>query len=359
MNSRERVLTSLEGKIPDKIPYFEIRIDNKIIHEYGGPQYTYFDFIEELDLDGVVVFPDYDKPGAGWAGWKDSQPGEEDTLIDKWGTVRKKGISEYYADAGDEFAPIKSMEDLKTYSPPSLTEENFEPLATAVKRFKGKKAIILRARDVWSRPRSLLGYERMLVSTIDNKDLLKKTIDICNTFNKRAASIAADLGADAIITTDDIADNRSLLISPDSYREIFLPVLEEYISFCHELGLKFIKHSDGNIMAILEDFINVGIDCINPIEPYAGMELPFIKEKYGEKIAIMGNVDCRNILPKGDHQEIEQEVKRAIEEGGPAGFILSSSNSIHKEIHLSNYMTMIKTWQRYRTVKATNAVNGN
>lgn len=348
MNSREAIVTALSNGQPDYVPYTEMRVDNAVLRECGGKDYKIFDFVEDFGLDGVPVWPDYEKPGAGWAGWKNGS-GKQERLVDQWGVLRARGEGEHYSDLGGSSAPVETLDDLLSLEIPDLKTSDFQPLIEAVNRFKGEKAIILRARDVWSRPRALLGYEHFLKSMYKDKEMVKKAIEISVEFNKQTAKFAADLGADVFWTGDDIADNRGLLISPELFRELFIPKLKELVQYCHELGLYYIKHTDGYIMDIIEDFIDLGIDCINPIEPYAGMDLPKIKAQFGDRITLMGNVDCRFTLPEGGTREIQTETIRALCEGEDGGgFILQSSNTIHQGIPFENYQVMIETWKKMR-----------
>jgi len=95
--------------------------------------------------------------------------------------------------------------------------------------------------------------------------------------------------------------------------------------------------------------IDSGIDCLDPIDPVAGMNLGEIKRKYGERICIKGNVDCANTLTLHGVEETIGETKKCIETAGPGGgYILSSSNTIHASVKPENYTAMLDTWKKYR-----------
>jgi len=338
MNSRERVFAVLEKKVPDYIPHFEFEIDKKVIHAFGGPNYTYADFVEEVGLDAIMVSLDYKMRKV-----------DERTFKDEWGIIRKVGMEDYPVALGGEHACIKTMKDLEAYTPPNLeAPHRFKSLKQVVERFKGEKAIIVRLHDVWSIPRDLHGYEELLIDTALNKEIIQKLINLSVNYNKRAAEIAVRIGAEIVVTTDDIAGNDGLFVSPSTWKELFWPKFKELFAYYKNLGLYTIKHTDGNIMSIMDELVEV-VDCVNPIDPTAGMNLKKVKERYGRKIAIMGNVDCRKVLVEGTPSEIAAEVKRCICEGGPGGgYILSSSNSIHGGIPLQNYLEMLKIWRKYR-----------
>jgi uroporphyrinogen decarboxylase len=339
LNSRERMVAALQGKQPDCVPYFEAAIDSSIIKEFGGKDFTFADFVETLDLDGILATIDFDFKSIG-----------NNAIEDEWGIIRKFGEGgDYPVAAGGVYARIKTSKDLKTYRAPDLEKRGrFKTLKQIVDRFKERKLVVIKLHDVWSIPRDLLGYERLLISVINNRELVYDVIRLSVDYHKRAAEMAAEIGADAIMTTDDIAGNKRLIVSPETWTDVFWPSFKELFEYFKSLGLYTIKHSDGNIMSIMDKLASC-VDCINPIDQMAGMRLKEVKEKYGSSVAIMGNVDCVHILVDGGREESAEEVKRWIREGGgQGGYILSSSNSIHSGIPLANYLVMLDTWKRMR-----------
>jgi uroporphyrinogen decarboxylase len=109
-----------------------------------------------------------------------------------------------------------------------------------------------------------------------------------------------------------------------------------------------IKHTDGDLWPIIDMIIDSGISCLDPIDPQAGMDLTEVKEKYGDRVALKGNVDCAQTLSYGTVEEVIAETKEVIRKGGPGGgFILSSSNSIHASVKPENYMAMLDTLREY------------
>jgi uroporphyrinogen decarboxylase len=94
--------------------------------------------------------------------------------------------------------------------------------------------------------------------------------------------------------------------------------------------------------------IDSGISCLDPIDPQAGMDLTEVKNKYSDRIALKGNVDCAQTLSYATADEVIEETKQVIRKGGPGGgFILSSSNSIHASVRPENYMAMLDTLKKY------------
>jgi uroporphyrinogen decarboxylase len=114
------------------------------------------------------------------------------------------------------------------------------------------------------------------------------------------------------------------------------------------LGLYVIKHTDGNLWPIMDMIVDSGIDCLDPIDPVAGMDLAEVKAKYGSRIALKGNVDCANLMTFGAPEETVDATKETLRKGMPGGgFILSSSNSIHSGVKPENYIAMLRTLREY------------
>jgi uroporphyrinogen decarboxylase len=94
--------------------------------------------------------------------------------------------------------------------------------------------------------------------------------------------------------------------------------------------------------------VDTGLDCLHPIDPLAGMSLAKVKAEYGNRICIMGNVNCAGNLVHGSRQDVIDEVKRCIDVAAPGeGYILSSSNSIPNSVKPENYVAMVEAVKEY------------
>jgi len=333
MNSEERVLNALQRKEIDRIPTFEWSIDKKVIEEIC-PDCTIDDFIYKMDLDAIVVELDYKK--------EEIAPG---VFKDEWGNLIK--FSEEFHALSE--GCIKTYKDFKRWDPPEpIALHRFNPFEEAKKRHGGKKALVIHLNDVFSIPRNLLGYGNLFISIASEPRMVKEIVDISAEFNLALAKEAVKRGAKIVFTGDDYAYDKGLLISPKSFDEIFYPGFVKVIQGFKELGLLVIKHTDGYIWPIIEKLIESGIDCLDPIEPTSGMYIPEVKKKYGNKIAIKGNVDCSETLTFGSIDRVVEETKQCIRDGGPGyGYLLSSSNSIHSGVKPENYIAMLETLHEF------------
>jgi uroporphyrinogen decarboxylase len=170
---------------------------------------------------------------------------------------------------------------------------------------------------------------------------------------KLAALAKQRFGANIVATTDDVANATGLLMRPETYFEIIAPAFKQAFQGYRELGYLCIKHCDGNIDAVIDFWIECGIDCLDPIDPGAGYTMAAMKQKYGDKICLKGNVDCTGALCDGTPEEVAKEVRQCIEAGSSrGGLILSSSNTIHRGVKPENYQAMLQALREFGTFAA-------
>jgi uroporphyrinogen decarboxylase len=330
LTSLSRVLTALGRGRPDRVPTFEWEIDEAVIQALL-PGADLFDFVAWAELDAIAVFPDERKRYLNTS-----------TYLDEWGVTKVK-TAEVYPIAVD--APIKDPANLRELVvPDACADWHFETLARAVERFKGVKAIIFQSRDAFSIPRYLRGMENLMTDFVLQPELLRALVEIAVAYNSALGTRAIEHGADAIFLSDDYADNRGPMMSPRHFRTFLLPGLRQVVAAVHAAGAPVIKHTDGNIRPILEDLVAAGVDCLDPLDPLGGMDLAEVKQAYGHRICLKGNVDIGGALSLGTPEEVRRETQARLAAGMPGGgYILSTSNSVMASVRPQNYMAMLET----------------
>jgi uroporphyrinogen decarboxylase len=285
--------------------------------------------------DAIIVDPIYKKERVGENRWRS-----------EWGYITQDTPEEH----GIEVAsPIKTMADFERYTPPDPhAPGRFDAIETAVEKYKGDKAVIVHLNDVFSLPRYLMGMEDLLMAIAIQPELVKALVEMSVQINLELAKEVASRGAKIVYTGDDIAYNKGLLMSPKHFRELLYPGFYRVVQGFKDLGLYVIKHTDGNLWSIMDLLVDAGIDCLDPIDPLAGMDLGEVKAKYGDRIALKGNVDCADLMTFGTPEEVVEATKVALRQGMPGGgYILSSSNSIHSAVKPENYAAMLHTLHEY------------
>jgi len=341
MNSYERVVAALERRLPDRVPYIESVIDQHVM-EALLPGRDYFQFNEWLGMDSV---------GQNRSSWSRDNveyvDKERGFFRDKWGVIRAFGPESTPAPVE---GPIKRPEDLKTYTPPDPEADDvLGAIPEIVARYKGKKIITALGRDAFFNPAFLRGMGQFLIDMIENPALVHELIELTLAHDIRAMQRVVKAGVDVVIFGDDYADKNSTLMSPRHFKEFILPGLKRSVDAAHEAGAYVVKHTDGNIMPILDMIVDTGIDGLNPIEPAAGMDIGLLKQRYGRRIALIGNIDCGYLLSQALPDEVRRVTRETMKVAMPGGgYCLSSSNSIHSSVKPENFMAMIETWRECR-----------
>lgn len=333
MTGRERIIAALNRKIPDRVPTMEWILHPEVMKNMNGAE-SDIEFAVRAGLDGIAVSLDYTKEII-----------DERHYKDEWGVTRVS-YDDYPNPVGN---PIKTMADLeKLVIPDPDAEYRFNRIKNALERVGNEIAVVARVKDVISQPRDLMGFEDFLMAFYLDPELIEALMKICVEHSTRIAENLVDIGVEAIVIGDDIANNTGLLMSPAMYKEQVYPYFRELVGNFKKLGLLVIKHSDGDLRAILPELVDSGIDCLDPIDPLGNMDMTYMKKTYGSRIALKGNVDCVSTLVDKSPDQVKKETIQCILEGSiGGGHIISSSNSIHRGISPVNYQVFLDTVKEY------------
>jgi uroporphyrinogen decarboxylase len=337
LNSVERVFTALRGEQPDRVPVLEWFVHPRVYRDIV-PGANWPDFVEAVGLDAIASLFLYE-------GSFLETPLDEKTVINEWGVTL--GITDEHKAPID--GPIKSLKDARAYTPPDpAAPHRLGCLPEYVERFKGRKAVIWcqRAEFMWAA--DLLCLDNLLISFLDQPQLAHEVLEMISDFAVALARRAVRAGADVVMLGDDYAYNSGPMMSPAVFKEFIQPRLTKVVRAVHEAGAFCVKHSDGNLWPILDMIVESGVDAINPLEPVAGMDIAKVKQRYGQRVCLIGNIDCGELLSSAPVEEVVRKVQETISIAAPdGGYILSSSNTIHSSVKPENYRAMIEAVHRY------------
>ena len=151
---------------------------------------------------------------------------------------------------------------------------------------------------------------------------------------------------DGFVIWGDVAYKKSLFFSPDYWRTYFKPWVKEMTDYAHSKGLMVIYHGCGNIAHILDDYIEIGIDAMNPLEAKAGLDAVELRRKYGHKLGVCGNSNIQ-IWETGDENLIREEVLRKLNAAKGGGYIFQSDHSVASNISGKTYDYIVKLVREY------------
>lgn len=349
MRPRERFVTALNTGIPDRVPIFEFLFSPRLQEKYIGYKTDLYDggvimkLATKLGLDAAAVVV------GGYAGFQfENFETDGDTFIDDWGITYKKSGWPVMVQTNTLF---KNRKDWEKYEMPDPKASwRFKQVEDAVKENKNDLAII----PGFLGPVTLMYWYFMDLPTLSETlyEDPKLIVEICDTYADWVADCAKEVikvgKIDAFFIGDDWGYSNSLLISPEFLRKYFMKPFGKLVKILKDLGYPVIMHNDGNIWEVLDDIVETGINGYHPVEKAATMDLRIIKEKYGDRLCPIGNVNNKTTMVAGSPEDVKRETLECLEIGGPGGgYIIASDHSVHDDIPEVNILTLIETVKKY------------
>jgi uroporphyrinogen decarboxylase len=151
-------------------------------------------------------------------------------------------------------------------------------------------------------------------------------------------------GLDGFALCADYCFNKGPFLSPQQFGEFVTPYLSKLIQGYRELGFFVIKHTDGNIMPILDQLVEANPHALHSLDPQAGVDIAEVKRLYGDRLCLIGNVNC-GLLDSGSEGDVIAATRYALQHGMPGGgYIFSTSNCVYTGMPLAKYELMLDVW---------------
>lgn len=330
MNSKERTLIAISHKEPDKVP-----IDSWLAPEISSKLVKLFNLNLDEDPVALEVLLGNDllyTPNLGIATSFYIPPKEKEDsdsfYTTSWGIRCKVVRHKYGAYAEMVEHPLSNIKDYENYKFPDPEEENYKVCKDIIEKHSNSHAVVgLLHCTIFEGSWYLRGMENFMVDLIKRKDFANELMDKLMEYHLAVSKKLVMMGIDIIFWGDDIGCEYGPLISPELWREFVKP---RYAYMSQELkkinkDIKIAFHSDGYIEHALDDFIEIGFDIINPLQPKVN-DVEMIKRKYGKKLTFWGNVDTRDVLSHGSSEDVINEVKNVIRILAPGGGLLLCTN---------------------------------
>ncbi len=262
-------------------------------------------------------------------------------------------------------SPFKTLDDLDEVKLEPLSESEilnqFMPTMERVIEAYAKFGIvyIFCGAVIFDEPVRLLGWPLFMRALNQAKGRIRKFLDKFTYVQEVLAKGWAELDPPAYMYGDDIAYKHGLMISPSFLREEWLPRVQRVIKPIKKRRIRALFHSDGNLWDFIDDLIKAGFEGLNPLEPIANMDIGEVKKRYGDKLVLLGNIDCSQILPLGTPKDVERATIECIRQAAPgSGLCLGSSSEIGPGIPVINAVTMFKTAAKYGRFKTHDIKEG-
>lgn len=156
-----------------------------------------------------------------------------------------------------------------------------------------------------------------------------------------------EVGVEIGMTTSDLADNHGTFMNPRQLDRFVWPYLNRWVDTLKKMGMYSILHSDGNLNACLNEIVTSGVDCLQSIDPTAGMIMGEVKQKVGGRLCLSGNVDCKLLL-LGPPEFVYESTRQLLTTSkGGGGLILGASNAVQSVVPIENYLALTQAWEKY------------
>lgn len=332
MTSRERVLSAIELRGPDRVP-FQHAVFPGAFWRHG----------QKL-VDFLNARPD-DFGGRNFSIPPEPQiEGDIEEYVDEWGSrwLRRKGYS-----AGEvKEAPIKSWDDLSRYQFPPIADDSvFEQIAQQLQSperdwFSAPGGFILFERLQWLRT-----SEQLFIDLAEEPEPLHELADRIVEWNIQHIRKWLQAGADAIGFADDWGAQDRLLISPRQWRSFFKPRYKRMFDVVKEAGKKIFFHTDGWTVDIWDDLIEIGVDVLNPQHPLMPYDL--LKARLAGRVCVRSDLDRQHIIPFGTPEQVRQHVKETVDLFGRFNGGLILHGEIGPEVPWENIVAMYEAFEEF------------
>lgn len=344
MNSRERVIKTLQHQEPDFVPltdhiYMKESLE-KILGELGVSTQTPAKYVKVHRLLGLDVI-------CGFSSDAFHPPPEYvdgQVYVDDWNVKWKvKDRMNWHLEG--QLKDYKDIEEFKAPSPEN--PQLYQTVREIIKLVGNDLAIAGFVDGPFTKTWLSTGFENWVKMSYLKKNVLSILLDEITKYSTEVGKRLIEEGVDIIWIPDDYGDVKGPMLNPKIYRSLIFPRVKRMIEVFKKRGAYVFLHSDGNLMPIFDDLVTIGFDAIHPIERKSGMRIENIKENYGSKITLIGNVDSM-LLQTGPHERIEEQVLECLEKAAyGGGYILASDHSIHQGVPAKNVKFMFKTARRY------------
>jgi len=349
MTSRERVLTAMRRRQPDRPPF-------DLSFGFSTAQLQAFrtrtgadDPCDYFGADTRMVWPGPTRLTTDFSDYLGPLP--PGTTIDEWGLAHVPTSSAERDHAHLEgfrhpMLHLESAAAADAYPLPDIDAAyRYEPVREEIARIHRRNlaAMAMLECTVFERAWYLRSMERLLLDFTDGSAFATTLLDRITDLRVAQAQHYARCGADVIAYGDDVGTQRGMLMSVRMWRTWLRPRLARAIAAAREIrpDVLIFYHSDGDVSAIIPDLIEIGVDILNPVQPEC-MDPAALKRNFGDRLAFWGTIGTQSTLPFGSPDDVRREVRLRIETVGVGGgLFLAPTHVIEPEVPFENIAAFV------------------
>jgi uroporphyrinogen decarboxylase len=377
---RERALAALRRELPDRVPKFadfspaaydvfvqETGVDLPPKSPWsvwtGRPTIT---FEQEIGVSDPAEYFQYDvrivefgetQVGYDFSEWLPHDLPPERTRVDEWGIAQVRGVgggADYFV---RPLASAQSLDDIERFPFPDVTAEYRRMIARErIKQVQAKGYAAMSWQPfvggtIFETAWRLRGLDTFLMDLAINQEFAACLLDKITELSIANARFLAECGVDILLTGDDVGMQDRLMISPAMWRKWLKPRYADLIARVKAInpsGLVF-HHSDGYIEPLIPEFIEIGVDILNPIQPEC-MDPVKIKQQFGDRLAFWGTIGTQTTFPYATPAEIKMLVKERIETVGKGGgLLIAPTHKLQADVPWENIVAFFEAVEEYGT----------
>lgn len=352
MTPRERVLNTLKFRKTDRPPVFAT-----LTPQVAQALSNYLNLPYEEPLDSLVSTRISHTELLIWLGndcvgiaacAPDTHPTctlPDGTIVNEWGMqFRNAGL--YNEFSAFPLAHAQTVAEIEAFPfPDPSAPGRYDEARETVKKFGNQYAIVADLEcSIYETAWYLTGLEKLLMDLMTDAEYVPVLLDRIAGINTEIGKELIGIGADIIWCGDDFGSQQSLIMDPNTWRKYFKPRIAKMFAEFRKVNpaIKIAWHSCGAIAPLIDDFIEIGLDILNPLQPLAsGMDPEVLQAAYGNRLIFFGGIDVQQLLPNGTPQQIKQEVlrRRGIF-GRNNGYLAAPAHNIQPDTPVENILAM-------------------
>ena len=356
-NDFQRLKTTLELKEADCVPAFEMSIEPEIKELFmGRPLNGHADEMQFFQQAGYDAYPVALTVVSVHHKRRETERTEQVEVSSTKTRVYKAELEAYTERYWAEMhkGVVTNREEFEAFDWPDPDNLDFSVLDEVAPLLPEGMKISVIIGKVFTGVWFMMGLETFMFACIDDPEFVEMMYDKIVPLQLRAMEAAmAHPSVGMSFHADDLSGKNGPLVHPDHYNQYVFPCYKKMADMAKAADKPMVYHTDGKIDMVIEELLATGIDGWHPVEKQAH-DINEIKAKYGQRIALLGNIDLQYTLTKGTPEEVDQEVRTRIKDLGPGGgYCVSSGNSIPEYVPIENYAAMLEATYKYGTYPLT------
>ena len=376
MNSRERLVTSLDHKEPDRVPidlggivtgittgankalksYLNIESDDPLVDRVQQLSLPSDAVLERLYVDTRYIYLQASRD------WQDIEL-PDNKYQDEFGVIRKAAFNAdgwllYYDFVGHPLSDAETVADLAKFKWPDPHEPSrYEGIEEAARKMSEETEYGVMANvisSIFEFSWYLRGYMRFYEDLILHPNMIRALLGMMGEYQRALMSEVLDrIGPyiSVVMTGSDLGTQRAPAMSPEVYYSLVWPEYKKLWDLIKsKTDAKIFYHSCGSLYPMIPYLIEGGVDILHPIQPRASEmgDREKLKREFGDKITFWGGFDQQHVLPHGSPGEVREETKRLLDAFMPGGgFVFAAGHNIQTDVPPENVIALFDTVREF------------